>query len=64
MPDSVQFDAFQVKLLMPADTDEATADAARAALDNPSFLESVRQAIQSLLATVPALAVLTASPEW
>ena len=64
MPDSVLFDAFQVKLLLPADTEEATCDTARVALDDPSFLESVRQTIQSLLASVPALAVLSASVEW
>ena len=64
MSDPVLFDALQVKLFVPADADEATTDAARAALDDPSFLDSVRRAVRSLLAAVPALAVLSASAEW
>ena len=64
MPDPVEFDAFQVTLFLPAGADEATADAARAALNDPSFLDSVRRAVQAVLATVPALAVLTTSAEW
>jgi hypothetical protein len=50
VPDSVLFDAFQVKLLLPASADEATADAARAALDDPMFLDAVRHAVQAVLA--------------
>ena len=43
---------------------ELSPEEARAALDDPSFLDSIRHAIQTALATVPALAVLSASAEW
>ena len=64
MPDPVEFDAFQVTLFLPAGADETTVDAVRAALDDPSFLDSVRRAVQAVLAAVPALAVLSAGAEW
>ena len=63
-PGSVLFDAFQVKLFLPASAPESVADAARAALDDPSFLDRVRDAVTQLLAGVPALAVLTVAIEW
>lgn len=63
MPDDVLFDAFQVRLLLPAGTDDAVADAARVALDEPPFTDLVRDAVTRLLRTVPALAVLTAVVE-
>jgi hypothetical protein len=56
-------DAFQVQLFLPAGTDDAVADAARAALDEPPFTELVRDTVNQLLGTVPALAVLTAVVE-
>ena len=64
MSGPVLFDAFQVQLFLPNDADEATADAARAALDEPALLASVGQALQNLFATVPALAVLSVRVEW
>ena len=64
MCESVEFDAFQVKLLVPAGADAAAVAAARAALEDPRFLEAVRRAVHAVLAAVPALAVLSATAEW
>ena len=63
MSDPVLFDSFQIQLFVPAVTDDAVADTARAALDDPPFPELVRDAVAQLLGTVPALAVLTAVVE-
>lgn len=64
MPDMLLFDRFRVNLLLPAGADEMATDAARAALDDPSFLDAVRRAVQAILAAVTALAALSASAEW
>jgi hypothetical protein len=64
VPEELLFDRILVSLFVPADVDEAAADAARAALDDPTFLDSVRRAVEAVLATVPALAVLTVTAEW
>jgi hypothetical protein len=64
MSGPVEFDALRVKLLLPVGADQATADPARAALNDPAFLASVRRAVQAVLATVPALAVLSAEAAW
>ena len=63
MPDAMMLDAFQVQLFLPAGADDAVADAARAALDDPPFPELVRDAVTRLLGAVPGLAVLTAVVE-
>ena len=63
MSDPVLFDSFQIQLFVPAVTDDAVADAAHAALDDPPFPELVRDAVAQLLGTVPALTVLTAVVE-
>ena len=64
MSDLLLFDRFTVLLLLPPGADEATTDAARAALDDPTFLDAVRRAVQALLDAVPALAALSARAEW
>ena len=64
MPELLLFDRFVVTLLLPAGVDEGAADAARAALDDPAFLDAVGRAVQALLAAVPALAALSARAEW
>ncbi len=64
MSDLLLFDRFLVLLLLPPGADEATTDAIRTALDDPTFLDAVRRAVQALLDAVPALAVLTARAEW
>jgi hypothetical protein len=64
VPEMLLFDRFRINLLLPAGADEAATDAARAALDDPSFLDAVRRAVQALLAAMPALAALSASAEW
>jgi hypothetical protein len=58
------FDRFLVTLFVPANVDAAVADAALAALDDPTFLDSVRGAVQAILTGTPALAVLSARAEW
>ena len=58
------FDRFLVLLLLPPGADEATTDAARAALDDPAFLDAVSRAVQALLDAIPALATLSARAEW
>ena len=58
------FDAFQVELILPAGTDARVAEAARAALDDPPFLDRVRTAIAGLLAADPATAVLVVRVEF
>ncbi|VTU00875.1 unnamed protein product [Gemmataceae bacterium] len=64
MPRDLLFDRFQVTLFVPDDVDPAAANLARAALDDPSFLEAVRRAIEAVRTAVPALAVLTVTVEW
>ena len=64
MPELLLFDRFLVNLLLPAGADEVATDAIRTALDDPSFLDSVRRAVQAILAAVPALAALSANAEW
>ena len=64
MSDLLLFDRFLVTLLLPAGADAATTDAIRVALDDPTFLDAVSRAVQALLATVPALTVLSARAEW
>ena len=64
MPDHVLFDALQVKLVLPADATEADADAARAALDDPTFLDSARRAVEAVVRAIPAPTVLTVTAEW
>ena len=61
--DPVLFDSFQIQLFVPAVTDDAVADAARSALDDPPFPELVRDVVTQLLGAVPALTVLTAVVE-
>ena len=64
MSDPTLLDAFQVELLLPAGADGATAAAARAALDDPTFLDAVRRAVRAVLDAAPALAVLSARVGW
>jgi hypothetical protein len=64
VPELLLFDRFVVALLLPPGADEATTDAARAALDDPSFLDAVGRAVQAILAAVPALAPLSARAVW
>ncbi|MCE9564280.1 MAG: hypothetical protein K8U57_19730 [Planctomycetes bacterium] len=63
MPDLVRFDNIPIALWIPRDTDDAVADAARAALDEPAFLASFTSTIRQLFATIPALAVLSVTLE-
>ncbi len=64
MSDDVMFDVVQVQLFLPAQGDEAVADAASAALEDPEFLVAVGRAVQAVLDAVPALAPLSARAEW
>ncbi len=64
MSDDVMFDVVQVQLFLPAQGDEAVADAASAALEDPEFLTAVERAVQAVLDAVPALAPLSARAEW
>jgi len=59
MPRLVRFDDLTVTLFIPEDTEAAIADAARAALDDPLFLDAFQTSIRQLFAIVPALAVLS-----
>ena len=63
MPDPVRFDDLRVVMFIPEDTDVTVADAARAALDDPTFLDSLENTIREFIATFPALAVLSVTLE-
>jgi hypothetical protein len=58
MDEEILFDVVHVYLIRPAGTDERVAEAARAAVDAPDFLERVRGAVAALLAADPATAPL------
>jgi len=63
MPDPVRFDDLRVTFSIPEDADDTVADAARAALDDPTFLDSFERTIRQFIATFPALAVLSVTLE-
>lgn len=63
MPRLVRFDDLTVTVFIPEDADDAVADAARAALDDPHFLDAFQTIIRQLFAIVPALAVLSVRVE-
>jgi hypothetical protein len=63
MTEEVLFDSFQVLLFLPAGADARAGDDARAALDDPPFLDRVRDAVAGMLAADPATAVLVVRVE-
>ncbi len=63
MPRLVRFDDLTVTLFIPEDADDAIANAARAALDDPLFMDALQTSIRQLFAIVPALAVLSVRVE-
>jgi hypothetical protein len=58
MDEEILFDVVHVYLIRPAGIDERVAEAARAAVDDPGFLDRVRDAVAALLAADPATAPL------
>lgn len=64
MPDSVLFDQLHVTFFTPDTLDEATATAARTAIEDPQFLNAVREAVRRTLDANPALAVLDVVASW
>jgi hypothetical protein len=58
MDEEILFDVVHVYLIRAAGTDERVAEAARAAVDDPGFLDRVRDAVAVLLAADPATAPL------
>jgi hypothetical protein len=58
MAEEILFDVVHVYLIRRAAMDERVAEAARAAVDDPGFLERVRGAVAALLAADPATAPL------
>ena len=58
MPDPVRLDQFHVSLLLSANATPADAEAARRALDDPLFLDALRDAVRRILDADPALSVL------
>jgi hypothetical protein len=63
MEEEILFDSFQVLLFLPAGADTRIGDDARAALDDPPFLDRVRDAVARMLATDPATVALVVRVE-
>lgn len=59
MPEPLRFDEFSITLFLPRDTEDSVANAARAALDEPGFRESLTTIIRQHFATVRALSMLS-----
>jgi hypothetical protein len=64
MPDPVLFDQLHVTFFRPDAFDEPTLTAARAALDDPQFLNAIHDAVRRVLDANPALAVLDIVVSW
>jgi hypothetical protein len=64
MPDSVLFDQLHITFFRPDLLDEDTATAARTAIEEVQFLESLRTAVCQILNANPALAVLAVVVSW
>ncbi|MCE9563945.1 MAG: hypothetical protein K8U57_18035 [Planctomycetes bacterium] len=64
MPESVLLEQLHLSLFLPIAADKAVVDAARAALDDPQFLDSVHTAVRNVLDAIPALAPLSAAVDW
>ena len=64
MAEEILFDVVQVYLMRPAGIDERGAEAARAAVDDPGFLDRVRDVVAALLAADPATAPLVVRAEF
>ena len=64
MPDSVLFDQLHVTFFRPDPLDEPTRTTARTALDDPQFLNAIREAVRRILDANPVLAVLDISVSW
>ena len=58
MDEEILFDVVHVYLIRAAGMDERGTEAARAAVDDPGFLDRVRDAVAALLAADPATAPL------
>ncbi len=58
MDEEVLFDSFQVMLFLPPGADSRASDDTRAALDDPPFLDRVRDVVAGMLAASPATAAL------
>lgn len=64
MPDSVLFDQLHVTLFRPDPLDEPIITTARTAIDDPQFLNAIREAVRRILDANPALAVLDVVVSW
>jgi hypothetical protein len=64
MTEEVLFDVVHVSLILPTGADERVAEAARAAVDDPGFLDRVRDAVAVLLTADPATAPLIVRAEF
>ncbi len=64
MPHPVLLEQLHLSLFLPVAADKAVVDAARAALDDSRFLDSVHTAVRNFLDAVPALATLSAALDW
>ena len=64
MPDPVLIDEFHVSLFLSDGATPSVVDAARAALDDPQFLDTVRNAVRRVLDANPATIVLSANVDW
>lgn len=64
MPDSVLFDQLHVTFFRPDPLDEPTGSAARNALEDPQFLDAIRDAVRRILDANPALAIIDVVVSW
>ena len=64
MPDSVLFDQLHITFFRADPLDEAATAAARAAIEELSFLDAIRIAVRQILDANPALTILDFVVSW
>ena len=64
MPGPVLFDQLHVTFFRPDPLDEPTAIAAHALIEDPQFLNAIRDAVRHILDADPALAMLDIVVSW
>jgi hypothetical protein len=64
MPDSILFDQLHVTFFRPNPLDEATITAARNAIQDPRFLDAIRDAVRRILDSNPGLTILDLVVSW
>jgi hypothetical protein len=64
MSDPVLFDQFHITFFRPDTLDEPTITATRTAIEEPQFLDTIREAVRRILDSNPALTMLDIIVSW